>query len=248
MRTLVIGDIHGSIDSLTEVLDKASFDVSKDRLICLGDYIDGWPGATKVVNLLLQVRQESAHPPIFILGNHDSWFIDVLNKDFEHFRNPEYIRSNYPSWIKQGGEATYLSYLDLSDEEILHHREAFFNQLLPYHEEDNFLFVHAGFDTVMGFEQTVKEAPRLLQWDRSLYEKAYYYWQMETLHGEKSGNIRFGKFERIYIGHTPTFRSGVNQPVAMRNVLNLDQGCKVTGRLTAWVHEEGTFFQSGVIN
>ncbi|MEL7145210.1 MAG: metallophosphoesterase [Bacteroidota bacterium] len=247
MRTLVIGDIHGSIQSLTELLDKAAFDTTKDRLICLGDYIDGWEGAAQVVDLLLGIEQKSLYAPIFILGNHDSWLIDVLNKDFDHFRDQKYIRSNYPSWIRQGGEATYLSYLQLSDEEIMHHRDAFYNKLRAYFLEDNYLFVHAGFDSLIGFEETVRHAPLLLQWDRSLYEKAFYYWQMETFHEAEPSDIRFGDFERIYIGHTPTFRNGLTEPAQMLNVLNLDQGCKATGRLTGWIHEEGRFFQSGVL-
>ena len=35
MRTLVIGDIHGNLSALKE----AKFDLNRDRIITLGDYI-----------------------------------------------------------------------------------------------------------------------------------------------------------------------------------------------------------------
>ena len=247
MRTLIIGDIHGSIASLKEVLDKAFFDTSKDRLICLGDYIDGWKGAVEVVNLLLDIKKASRYPPIFILGNHDLWLIHLLNKDYDRFRDETYIYDQYANWIFQGGAVTYGEYLKIPETEVIRHRDEFYNQLVPYHLENNFLYVHAGFDTVLGFEQTLAKKPQLLQWDRSLYQQAYASWQMQSTTDGAAETKRFGDFERIYIGHTPTFRQGINHPKPMHNVLNLDQGCKVNGRLTAWVYEEDVFFQSSVM-
>ena len=40
-RTLVIGDIHGNYEALNRALDKANFDITADKIICIGDYIDG---------------------------------------------------------------------------------------------------------------------------------------------------------------------------------------------------------------
>ena len=39
MRTLVIGDIHGNLSALKGVLKEAKFDLNRDRIITLGDYI-----------------------------------------------------------------------------------------------------------------------------------------------------------------------------------------------------------------
>jgi serine/threonine protein phosphatase 1 len=48
-RTLVIGDIHGGIKALKQVLQKA--DVTKeDTLIFLGDYVDGWSESAEVIS------------------------------------------------------------------------------------------------------------------------------------------------------------------------------------------------------
>jgi serine/threonine protein phosphatase 1 len=40
MRTLVIGDIHGGLRAL-QILERAKV-TTKDTLIFLGDYVDGW--------------------------------------------------------------------------------------------------------------------------------------------------------------------------------------------------------------
>ena len=41
MKTFVIGDIHGGLRALTQVLDRAQVTLN-DQLIFLGDYVDGW--------------------------------------------------------------------------------------------------------------------------------------------------------------------------------------------------------------
>ena len=42
MRTLVIGDIHGNFKAMAQALDRAKFVPNKDRLITLGDVVDGY--------------------------------------------------------------------------------------------------------------------------------------------------------------------------------------------------------------
>jgi len=53
MRTLVIGDIHGNVEALNDSLKKANFNIEEDRIICVGDYIDGWGNSFEVVRILL---------------------------------------------------------------------------------------------------------------------------------------------------------------------------------------------------
>ena len=40
-RTFVIGDIHGGLKALQQVLDRVELK-ENDHLIFLGDYVDGW--------------------------------------------------------------------------------------------------------------------------------------------------------------------------------------------------------------
>jgi len=43
MKTFVIGDIHGAYKALIQCLKRSKFDYDRDRLICLGDVVDGYP-------------------------------------------------------------------------------------------------------------------------------------------------------------------------------------------------------------
>ena len=68
MRTLVIGDIHSGLKALEQVLHRAA--VSKeDKLIFLGDYVDGWSQALETVDFLIEL--EKTHNCIYLRGNHD---------------------------------------------------------------------------------------------------------------------------------------------------------------------------------
>lgn len=242
MKTLIIGDIHGNLTSLKEVLRLAKYNNTTDRLICIGDYIDGWDQVTELIDYLIELQESSPQEHIYILGNHDEWLLNILKYDFDNFRNENYVARKFGVWIKQGGQKTYEAYLKLSDDEILRHLNLFYDQLKLYHEENNKLYVHAGFIPSLGFKKTLQYEKENLTWTRSLFETAL------TLSKESSTNSHdnkvFDGYEAIYIGHTPTIKYGFSSPKKICNVINVDQGCKLTGALTAWVDDEDVFFQS----
>ena len=47
-RTLAIGDIHGGLKALKQVLERANVN-ENDKLIFLGDYVDGWSESSQVI-------------------------------------------------------------------------------------------------------------------------------------------------------------------------------------------------------
>ena len=51
--TYVIGDIHGRIDALREVLTRSRYNNDRDCLIVLGDVCDRAPGVRETIDLLL---------------------------------------------------------------------------------------------------------------------------------------------------------------------------------------------------
>lgn len=55
-RTLVIGDIHGGLKALIQVFDRASV-ASADRLIFLGDYVDGWSDSAQVTDYVMSLGE-----------------------------------------------------------------------------------------------------------------------------------------------------------------------------------------------
>ena len=64
-RTIVVGDIHGCYDELTELVEKV--DLKKtDRLICVGDLITKGPKSREVLKLFMSDPRFST-----VIGNHD---------------------------------------------------------------------------------------------------------------------------------------------------------------------------------
>ena len=68
MKTFVIGDIHGGLKALIQVLEKAN-PKKKDRLIFLGDFVDGWSESMEVIDYLIKLNHKFSC--IFLRGNHD---------------------------------------------------------------------------------------------------------------------------------------------------------------------------------
>jgi len=245
-RTLVIGDIHGNLEALLGALKNANFDISKDRIICIGDYVDGWNDSFEVVRTLLEIKNNSKFENVFLLGNHDQWFMNVLQNDFSRLRNEEIIASKYFNWYSQGGQSTLNSYLKYDDKFIKIHLNNFFEELKYFHIENNKLFIHAGYDHALGFEYALKSNKEDLLWNRSLYREAYSKYLMnENLLklGRPLKPFKFDSFDEIFIGHSPTTLNRIYTPVKMGNLINVDQGCKKKGILTIWILETGKYYQ-----
>jgi len=78
MRTALISDIHGNYDGLMAVL--ADIERQRcDRIICLGDLVDGGPKSAEVVQYIRD------HSMAVVRGNHDETSSAELSKDAEHF-------------------------------------------------------------------------------------------------------------------------------------------------------------------
>ncbi len=243
-RTLVIGDIHGNLAALEGALLKAQYHPQRDRLICLGDYINGWEQSFGVVESLIGYQEKSPYKNIYLMGNHDKWMYDFLQEDLEDWRNESYITQKYRDWMLHGGYRTYQEYLYRSDKALYRHKKRFFDKLKLYFLEDNKLFIHAGFDVDMGFETTLNKQPKALYWNRSLFRKVMQ-WHAQEAAAIKSSDqpLQIDSFDKIYIGHSPTTKYQLYEPLKIGNVINLDQGCKLLGTLTVWIEETDTFVQ-----
>ena len=56
-RTFVIGDIHGGLKALLQVLNKLEVK-EEDTLIFVGDYVDGWSEAAQVIQFLIELSEK----------------------------------------------------------------------------------------------------------------------------------------------------------------------------------------------
>lgn len=229
-RTIVIGDIHGAYKALLQVLERVA-PRKEDRLIFLGDYVDGWSESAQVIDYLIKLDQE--YDCLFIKGNHDIWCEDWLSG-----MEPD------ETWLQHGGEATLQSYAGLKAVDRIKHLP-FFWKMLPYYiDEKNRLFVHAGFSSMHG--PTREHFKANFSWDRTLWEMALV---VDERIGKQSNRYpkRLSLFEEIFIGHTPTTNYDTDRPIHACNVWNVDTGAAFTGRLTALDIDSKEYLQSDIV-
>lgn len=227
MRTIAIGDIHGGLKALIQLLNKLDIK-DDDALIFMGDYVDGWSESAQVIQFLIDLSKKIKCT--FIKGNHDIWCENWLRKGDVN-----------PTWYIHGGKETMDSYADFSPQEKKQHL-VFFERLNLYHiDENNRLFLHAGFTSMHGVEKEVfKET---LYFDRTLWEMALGL----DKNIEPDSSLypkRLRHYHEIYIGHTPTTNFNVNVPMYAANVCNIDTGAAFKGKITGMDIDTKVFFQS----
>ncbi|MGV3697819.1 metallophosphoesterase [Flavobacterium sp.] len=233
-RKLVIGDIHGGLRALKQVLEKAGI-TKEDTLVFLGDYVDGWSESPQVLDFLMEL--DKTNECIFIKGNHDELLLDWF------IGNKAEIEEEL--WYLHGGEATVSAYATVSEETKQLHI-AFLKSLQDYHlDEENRLFVHAGFTNMNGVRS--EYFPKMFCWDRSLWETALALDENIPL-DSKLYPRRLTLYREIYIGHTPTTRIGRTVPVNKACIWNVDTGAAFKGPLTIMDVDSKEFWQSEPLN
>jgi serine/threonine protein phosphatase 1 len=228
-KTYVIGDIHGGLKALVQVIDRTKLG-SEDRLIFLGDYVDGWSESRQVIDYLMEL--DKGYTCIFIKGNHDDWCEEWLDG-----------RGANVDWLLHGGQASIGSYAGISGKDKRRHLD-FFSRMQPYYEEGRRLFVHAGFSNMRG--PLREHNASTFFWDRTLWEMALAVDQhipKESLFYPK----RLLLYDEIFIGHTPTTNYKVDVPMHKCNVWNVDTGAAFMGRITVMDADTKKFNQSDVV-
>ena len=100
-----VGDVHGRLDLLDDLLDQIAEDASKADgaaetvLVFLGDYVDRGDASRGVIDRLIGLAHVPGVELKALKGNHEQVMLDFL-------RDPEVG----PGWVQQGGAATLASY------------------------------------------------------------------------------------------------------------------------------------------
>lgn len=152
-RAYAVGDIHGRLDLLEQLLDTIEADASKlpgckTYIVFLGDFIDRGPESAGVLERLRTYAPAFAQP-VFIAGNHEEVFLRVLGGDEKvfgdwlNFGGAECVRSYGldPEQLSRQERATAIARLRAAVPET--HVE-FLNGLADSFSFGSYLFVHAG--------------------------------------------------------------------------------------------------------
>jgi serine/threonine protein phosphatase 1 len=219
-RIYVIGDIHGRLDLLDQVIAKIDMDMKQQPnaeaiTVTLGDYIDRGPNSRGVLERLRQ----NPFPTVYLAlrGNHEELFENF-------FENP----SLGNQWRHLGGLETLHSYgvpvsplmrgkgfpeaADLLREKVPKEHLDFLSSLGIFASSASFFLCHAGVRPGIPLN---RQNARDLLWIRDEF---------------LNSPMDFGK--RVVHGHTPTDR-----PEVLANRINIDTGAYMTGRLTCVVLE-----------
>ncbi len=219
-RIYAIGDIHGRLDLLDELLHNIAHDATsapKRRvLVTLGDLIDRGADSPGVVERLMNLRTE---PPFddfelhFLKGNHEQLLEQFLAGD-----------DNPSNWLQNGGMETLLSYgvetgtnprtmHATAHERIPQNHLNFIGGLALSHREGDYLFAHAGIRPGIALE---RQAADDLMWIRGTFLES---------------NADFGCV--VVHGHTP-----LPIPEVRANRIGIDTKAWMSGTLTCVVLED----------
>ncbi len=206
MRRFVIGDIHGCAKALRALIE--SIDPGEDdELVFLGDYIDRGPDSRNVVDQVLELQKRCR--VVALRGNHEIMLLGVLCGGCDS-----------AVWLASGGHTTVASYGGTLSRVPTNHIH-FFQQLRPFYETNDRIFVHAGYrhDQIM-----------------AKLDDAAAYWNHLT--GTPPPH-HSGK--RVYVGHTPQPHGNV---LDLGHLVCLDTYCFGGGYLTALDVDSGDMFQA----
>ncbi|MEO0573769.1 MAG: serine/threonine protein phosphatase, partial [Bacteroidota bacterium] len=172
----------------------------------------------------------NTHQCTFIRGNHDELCYEWMLTGKEN-----------PQWLVHGGIATRDSYIKAGKEKWEAHFEFYRNLKNTLLDNDNRLFLHAGFTNLKGIAYEYFE--QLFYWDRTLWELA------KSLHPDLSPEnptypMRLTHYREIFIGHTPLSKTGHAEPTNCANVWNVDTGAAFKGPLTMMDVETKEYWQS----
>ena len=109
----VMSDLHGCYDLYIKMLEKITF-CEEDTLYILGDIVDRGKDGMKI---LLDITTKKNI--ICLRGNHDQQAAILLSNLYrlEEENCPKALVEVYKMWLSDGGNATLMEYLKLSEEE-----------------------------------------------------------------------------------------------------------------------------------
>lgn len=151
-RTFAIGDIHGDIDALLDLMGRLPSLTGSDTLVFLGDYVDRGPRSAEVVSYVRELAFDTPAKVVALRGNHEDGWLRVVDRGWPEFILPAAngCRATLRSYLgePQPGEDETLSDVELKQlltGSFLPEDVITWMRGLPYYYEDEFaIYVHAG--------------------------------------------------------------------------------------------------------
>jgi len=218
-RIVAIGDIHGRLDCLNEMLkmiDASRIDNEKFDIYFLGDFIDRGPNSAQVLEKI-KTGPKNSDRWFPLIGNHE----DMMIKSYTSEDDYDKMRWN-TNWENNGGLEALRSYEEYPNEnQIIKSHVEWLTTLPLCYETDNYLFVHAGFMPGYSLDEQDDES---MVWIRDRFLKA---------------ENDFAGWKYIVHGHTPQWagKPQFSEPEILSWRTNLDTAAFHCGILTAGIFD-----------
>jgi hypothetical protein len=149
----VIPEVRGNMETLEVILNRIlplrKHIHQEDMLVFLGDYIDGDKDSDKVIDCLINIKEEYKDRVILLRGNHEEMLLSAFNSD--HY---------FTYWTDNGGYSTIEAYVNRSGVnstpyaiksnrlfDLIPKQHIEFIKSLDYYKIlDDYCFFHGGFD------------------------------------------------------------------------------------------------------
>lgn len=162
-KIYALTDIHGYFDILKETMKKV--DLSDDnKLIFLGDYIDGGPHSRQTLEYLYNLQKQFPENVIVLRGNHEDMFVDwfennvnigILQEDEGLNTLKTFLKDNQfdiiVNYLRKGKTLYEINsivkkYIKKNYPELIE----WIKKMPLYYETEDQIFVHAGVDEEAG--------------------------------------------------------------------------------------------------
>lgn len=135
LLTYAIGDIHGCLDKLRNLLLRCEIhaDGRPSAFVFVGDYIDRGPQSSAVIDCLIDLKAQRGESVVTLMGNHEAMALAVIDG-----------KSSSRLWFAQGGLATLKSYGIAEPNELPRAHVDWLRALAFRYDDGRRFFVHAG--------------------------------------------------------------------------------------------------------
>lgn len=220
MRTVIVGDVHGCLDELVELVQTLQL-TNKDQVVFIGDLLDKGPDSAGVVRYVRELS--SLIPVTLVKGNHE--------EKHEKFRLR--LRSGGAEALKGFQEMEAIT-AHLSSDDV-----AFLSTAVLWAQVPGGLAVHAGIPMnleTLTLGSSRKEREIVNQVLRVRYVRPST-GKMVSLGQEVAGDVYWaevydGRFGHVYFGHEP-----FGEVTEFPHATGLDTSCVYGDSLTAVVLE-----------
>src|SRR5215471_8263808 len=163
MPTVAIGDVHGNLAALEDVLGLLLPELSQtDTLVFLGDYIDRGPDSRGCVERIIKLQESGPCSIVTLMGNHEQWMLKAMRNPrchswllgMEAFATIESYSGKAAKVLRQSLEQDAMKVIlekhpppySTFFNELPSKHIGFFEGLQPFHRTSDVVCVHAGTD------------------------------------------------------------------------------------------------------